>query len=304
MVITRISTYNLHQTTLRDASSVQNELFKLQAQISSGYKTSTFSGLAGQVEPFTALDNKIKRTDMFQQNNQVTIARVETMSKSLDQVVESVTGFKNLLVLRRNESISGSLGFESQLEATWQALAGQMNISLEGRYLFGGTRTDVPPVDNVNFPTLFNSDGIPEDGYYQGSAENTSYRVQDDYDVVQTVRADHPGVQKIFAALAIARDAHAANDDALLTQAFDLAQEGLDGVIDMQVSLNSTKINIEAAADRQDSLRVYWQGVKESLINTDLVSASTQVAINQGLLQASFQAFARINSLQLSDFLR
>ena len=55
---------------------------------------------------------------------------------------------------------------------------------------------------------------------------------------------------------------------------------------------------------RHGSFKLYFLGVKEEIGNADLVSVSTQVAINQGILQASFQAFAKINSLKLADFLR
>ncbi len=304
MVVTRISTYNTHQTTRNNAGSVQNALLNLQKQISSGIKTDQFKGLSGEVEGFVALDNKIKRTDQFLKNNQILSARMQTMNSSLNQVIDAAAAFKSVMLLRRNQSIGDSLGFSAQLQSTWQAIAGQLNINLEGRYLFGGIRTDVPPVNPTEFPTIQNADLNPEDGYYQGAKEFTTMRVEDDYNITQSVRADNPAFQKIFSALAIAKQGDETKDDLLLKKAYDMMSEGLDELGEVQTTIGNTVINMENIADRQTQLKTYWQGVKESIINTDLVSASTEVATNQGILQASFQAFARINSLQLSDFLR
>lgn len=304
MVITRISTYNTHQITRDNASNVQNELLKLQKQISSGFKSDNFKGLFGEAEGFIALDNKIKRTDEFLKNNQILSARMQTMNTAVNQVIDAATSFQSVLLLRRNQSVGNSVGFAGQLQSTWQALAGQLNISLEGRYLFGGVRTDTPPVDTNNFPTINNANFEPEDGYYLGAKESTSMRIQDDYDITQDIRADNAAFQKIFSALAIAKEGNDTNDDALLKEAYDMLAEGLSEMGEVQTTIGNTVVNMEQVSDRQTQLKLYWQGVKESLVNTDLVAASTEVAVNQGILQASFQAFARINSLQLSDFLR
>lgn len=304
MVITRMSTYSTHQITRDNAGNVQNELLKLQKQISSGFKSDNFKGLFGDAEAFISLENKIKRTDEFAKNNQILSARMQTMNTAMSQVIDVATTLKSVMLLRRNQSIGNSLGFAGQLQSTWQTLTGQLNISLEGRYLFGGIRTDTPPVDPNTFPVLQGEDYTPEAGYYRGATQSSTMRIQEDYDLEQTVRADNPAFQKIFSALAIAKKGNDTNDDALLTQAYDMLAEGLEELNDVQTTIGTTVGQMEQVSDRQSQLKLYWQGVKESLINTDLVSASTQVAVNQGILQASFQSFARINSLQLSDFLR
>lgn len=301
MDISRISTYNTYQSTLGDAVSVQAELFRLQGQISSGLKADTFSDLNGQVEAFTALDNRLSRTDLFIQQNQLTDGRLKTMSNVMDQLISISNDTKNLIVLARGGSIQDTQAFDEQLNGLWGAFAGQMNTSPDGRYLFSGTKTNTPPVKNT-FPSL-QTPGVPDDGYYQGSKQNIKFRIQDDYEFDLTTRADDPAFQKIAAAFAMAREGHSEGDDAKMSQAFDLIQAGLTGVVDLQAVVNSQSININNATDRLQALKLYWKGTREDIINTDLVAASTQVAINQSILQASFQAFARINQLKLSDYL-
>lgn len=304
MVITRMSSYTTHQVTRDSAASVQTQLLKLQKQISSGYKSDSFQGLSAEAEGFLALDSKMSRTDEFMKNNQILTARMQTMSSSVGGAIDITTNLRNTLLLRRNQSVADSLSFSQQLDAAFKTIAAQLNTSLEGRYLFGGTRTDTPPVDSSGIPVIYNDQGLPEDGYYQGTKQNTTMRLQDDYTLAQTVRADDPAIQKIFTAMAIAKKGNEQDDDTMLKQAYDMLSDGLSGLNDMQTTIGNTVSAMNTVAERQSQLKTYWQGVKESLVNTDLISASTEVATNQGILQASFQAFARINSLQLSDFLR
>ena len=129
-------------------------------------------------------------------------------------------------------------------------------------------------------------------------------RADDNTEITYNVRADDPAIQKIFAGLALAQKGHDNESDEELAKAYDLVAQGLDGVISAQSIVNQNKVAIDNINTRHDSFKLYFQGVKEEIGNADLVSVSTQVAINQGILQASFQAFAKINSLKLSDFLR
>ncbi len=300
--VSRTSSYNTHQTTLSDAMVAQTELSRLQTQISSGRKAEYFDEMDGQVEVYAALTNRLSRTELFVRNNLLTSNRLQSMSNVLEQVIDIASDTKNLLVLARSSTAEDSLAFEERLDGLWGAFTGQMNTNADGRYLFSGTRTDVAPID-TDFPVLETS-GEADDGYYLGAKENIQLRVQDDYEFEQTLRADDPGFQDVVAAFAMARVAHREGDDAKMAQAFDLIQSGISGVISAKAVVDTHAINVDNATERLKNLQVYWKGVQEDMVNTDLVSASTQVAINQSILQASFQVFARINQLKLSDYLR
>lgn len=303
MSVGRISTYALQQTTLRDASKAQVNLADLQQQLSSGSKSQDFAGLGGnKSEQFLLLENKIAKTDVYLDNNTIVGTRIDSTDTILGQVIDTAANLKNLISQRRNAA-SNTAAFPDSLTGAWQALVSQLNTSLEGRYIFGGTRTDTPPVNANNFPTL-EEDGVPDDGYYNGSKQDISIRADDNTEMTYNVRADDSGLQQIFAGLAMAMKGHNENSDGDLSKAYDLVEQGLNGVIATQSVVNQNKVALSDINTRHQSFKLYFQGVKEEIGNADLVSVSTEVAINQGILQASFQAFAKINSLKLSDFLR
>lgn len=302
MTVTRVGSYTLFENTINNAARVQNRLFELQNQISSGLKSTDFEGINGSVEQFTILDSRLQRTEQFLENNKISRTRLNQMDTVLGAVVDIASSFEQLLTLRRNNVTVRDGSFPQQVVGFYQAFASQLNNSIEGRYVFSGTRTDTPPLDDGAFPSL-QSEGVPDAGYYNGSNENTTIRVQDGFEIEQTVRADNAAFQKVVAAFVLAQEGDAQNDDEKLAQATDMLNEGLEGVIGLQANVRTNTVIIEQAADRQDGLRLFWQGIKEELVNTDLVSASTEVANSQATLQASFLAFSRINSLSLTNFL-
>ncbi len=303
MSVGRISTFALHQTTLRDTSKAQVNLADLQQQLSSGQKSQDFAGMGGaSAEQFLLLENKIAKTDTYLDNNKIVTTRINATDNILGQIIDTAASLKSLISQRRNAA-SNSAAFPETIKGAWQSLVSQLNTSLEGRYLFAGTRTDSAPVNTDTFPTI-GEDEIPNDNYYQGSKDDVTLRADDNTDITYNVRADDSAIQQIFAGLAMAQKGHDENSDANLSKAYDLVEQGLNGVISTQSIVNQNKVAIDNINTRHESFKIYFQGVKEEIGNADLVSVSTQVAVNQGILQAAFQAFAKINSLKLSDFLR
>ena len=303
MPLTSVSTYASHQNFLRDLSRTQLDLGNLQNQVSSGFQSDSYEGLSGQVELFTSLNGKIQKSLRYEENNKIAQARINVAGTAIDQSVNTATDLKNLILLQRNSSLAGSLAFDVQIDSHFKALASQFNTNMEGRYLFSGTRTDVKAIDDTKFPTL-KVPGVPDDSYYQGSSEDVTLRADEDFDVKYSVRANDPSVQKLMAGLAMAKEGAATKNDALLAKAYEFIDQGQQGLIGVKNKLDATKVQLDSINDRHQSKRLYWTEVTEGQTKTDIVSATTQISINQAMLQASFQVFSRLASLKLVDFLR
>lgn len=303
MALGRVSTYTMFSNTLGNVSRVQKDLFELQDQISSGIKANEFRELSGQVEHFTQLESKVQRAQMYENNNAINIARLETTNIALSQIIDIADEMENIMALRRNEAFADNISFDEIMSSHIESLAVELNQTFEGRFIFGGTRTDVNPVivdPQVPEPVV---QGTPDANYYQGSTEDFTMRADDNVEMTINVRADNEAFQKLFSAAYLALEGHSTNDDELLVQAVDMVQEGMKDAIAIQASVNADTLAIRGISDRQESMRLYWQGVAEEISKTDLLAASTKLAVDQATLQASFQAFSVVNSLRLVDFL-
>ncbi len=302
MSIDSVTNLALFQATIKDVNKVEVDIARQQMQLSSGNSAQDFSDMAGQVQQYLSLDNSIARTTQYLSNNQVVETRVEATNTALSQVLDVTTTLQSLISQRRTGTSNDS-GFAIQLHGLWQNMVGQLNASVGGHYLFSGTRTDAPAVDGDKFPILNEDDSLNDD-YYTGSKQDLTVRPQDNTTLTYNVRADAPGFQKIYNAIALASRGDSTHSDADLASAYDMLQSGIKDVISMQATTNSNKLTLANIDKSHQSVKLYWQGIKESIGNTDVLAVSTQLSINQGILQAAFQAFAKINSLRLSDYLK
>lgn len=301
--ITRVSTLAIHTRTVSDFSRVQSELATLQNQISSGVKTDKFRGLEGDVEQFTNLEAEIDKLTTLMNNNTENISRFRTTRNTVESVISVVDNIQNFLTLRRNGAFEDKMQFQQQMQDMRLNLTREMNATLGGRYLLGGTRTDVPPVIDNPVPTPAQI-GVPDDSYYQGAKENLIVRPAKNFDIEFDVRADDEAFQKVMGAIAYSLQADLEDDEAKIAESWEMLTDGLDGLVAIQAKLDARLVTMEDVNDRHESLQLHFKNVKEGLINTDILSASTELAINETILQATFQSFARINGLRLVDFLR
>ncbi|GEM_PF-563499 len=305
-VVSRVGTLALQQRTISDFGKVQFDLANVQGQISSGFKTNNFQGMLGDIEQFTGLEDKMRRIQTYQNNVTEGISRLQTASKAMDNIIQITEDVRAALTLRRSgtQDASDTAAFSQQVLNDKISLAGLLNTNLGGRFLFGGTRTDTPPVivdPSIPEPVV---SGTPDAGYYNGSLEDFTIRAEDNHDIQYNVRADDEAFQKVFAAISLSVEASGTNDQAKLSSAMDMLSSGLDGLITIKSSMNSNLVQLQNINDRHDSLRLYLKGVASDLIATDQVAASTQISIDQTILNASFKAFSVINSLRLVDFIK
>jgi flagellar hook-associated protein 3 FlgL len=301
MPVNTVSTYQALQSVLGDVSTVENNLTTEQEQLSSGNASQSFAEMGGQTQQFLSLSDTISRTNQYLNDHQEIESNVNTAGTILSQIITIASNVQGLLVSRMNNV--STQGFSNQLTAAWQQIVGQLNTSLGGQYLFSGSAINTPPVNNVNFPTLQNL-GQPDTGYYNGNTQSLTTRVDDNTIAAYNVNAGQLPFQQIFAGLAMAQVGDQQNNTANLQQAETLIQQGMTGVTALQATLGATAQLLTNSDTNLSNQKLYFQGLQQSIGNTDIVSVSTQVAVNQGILQAAFEAFAKITSLQLSNYLK
>jgi flagellar hook-associated protein 3 FlgL len=301
MVSTRIGSLSLITDTLRDVNSSQTKLSALQNQISSGYKSQTFAGLDGSVEQFTQIDAQLSRTRQFNDNNRLNISKLQTADEALSKVTDITDKIKNIIVGANSATIATS-NIQQAISDLLKSFASELNVSFNGSYLFGGTDSLNPPVPTTNASNAVL--GVADDVYYAGSKQDSTLRIDDRTDVSFPVRADDPAFQKIYAAAKWAISAAIAKDTAQMSKAQQLIQDGQKDLIAARSKIGSTVINIQTTDDRLKQLSTYWKQLSDELSKTDLVAASTEVSGYQAILQATFQVYARLSQLRLSDYLK
>lgn len=301
MVTARVGSLSLVNDTLRDVTATQNKLGELQNQISSGLKSQDFQGLNGDVEQFNLVTGQLDRTKQYSNNNLLNVTKLQTADVALGKISDIADKIK-VAIVAGNGAVLQTSNLAQNLTNLLAAMGAELNATFNGRYIFGGTDTDHPPVPDTSAAN--NVVGVPDDNYYAGAKQDATLRADERTEIAFPVRADHVAFQKIYAAARQAIVAANANDSTSLNQAQQLIQQGIDDLSGLRSQAGSVVDNINTINDRLKQLTTYWTQLTDDVSKTDIVAASTQVSSYQAILQASFQVYARLSQLRLSDYLK
>jgi flagellar hook-associated protein 3 FlgL len=313
-MVERISTSSVFNSTIKTFGSTQSDIADLTHQISSGREASDFKTLGSKTRLVLDLESKLSRTSGYVAGNQVVQIRLNRANAALQQILDIATSFRNNLVNER--SVAGD---ELPLAQLTQAQLGQvqdaLNTDVNGRFLFGGTRTDVPPVnDIVDTSNMLDANGneilptsefigTPSANYYQGDDGEVTVRASDQLTVNYGLRADDPSFQQLIGAMHMAIQAETRGDDDEMAQAVDAVNSAIDGILNMQNQTNSNIQIINSVNDLHANFKTYLSQTIGDQTGVDIAAATTQLSLDQTILQATFQNFARISGLKLADFL-
>jgi flagellar hook-associated protein 3 FlgL len=226
---------------------------------------------------------------------------MQSTNTILGQIQQIATSVQSLIASQQSGEAS-TASFQQQLKSSQSSLISELNSTYGANYIFSGTKTDVAPV-KTPLPTPAEI-GTPDTSYYQGSAQDTTTRISESQTIDNSVRADNPAFQQLFAGIAQALSATSSSGTGALQSAETLVQNGVQGVIALQATVNANIVNVQQVDTQSQSLQTYYQGITDSISQSDVVSLSTKVAQDQSVLEASFSTFARISSLTLANYLK
>jgi flagellar hook-associated protein 3 FlgL len=303
MTISNVSTFGSLQTLLQNMGTVQTALNNDQVAISSGQASQTFDGISSSVEQLTSLNAQIARLTGYQQENGIILGQMQTTNTVLGQIVQLATNVKSLIANQISGTSSGAT-FIQQLQSQMSTLTSELNSTYGQNFLFGGTVTNIPPVKQ-SIP-LSDIVGQPDANYYQGSDQDMTARITDSQIIVPGVRANNMAFQQLFAGIRQAINAISAGgqDTGALENAENLVDQGMQGAISLQSTVNSNILTVQQANSQSASIQTYFKGIVTNITSADVVTLSTQVAQDSNVLQASFATFARISSLSLTNYLK
>ncbi len=168
--MTRVPTLAQHQLTLFHTLNTKQRLNDLQIQLVTNTKSQPYSGIAQDALRLVSLESRRSQIGQFLRNIDTADGRLALMDTSISSIGELARDFRALLndVLVGPQAIGNNVTeFATNLR---NMLADLLNTTDGQRYLFGGTRTDRPPVDldpaTYTSPSLIESDGITVDSTF------------------------------------------------------------------------------------------------------------------------------------------
>ncbi len=301
MAVERVGTLFNFQKTTEDFQRIQVQLATLRRQISTGSLAETFAELGSEVSRTLNLENLIDKSTIYIRENNLVSNRLQAMDLSLKQITDIAGNLRDALVTKRSPT-GTSVPLTSISQKFIDSVKDRLNSQVEGRFLFAGSKTDTAPVlDSVTSSNIINN--VPTSNYYAGDTVDMSVQISEELTIEYGIRADNQAFKDIFAALHTAIEGDASGEDEDLARAVDLATKAITELAGLRNKIgNDQKLLLDTIA-LQTSSKTFYEKARSAVSGTDIVKATTDVALNETILQASFQVFAKVSNLKLINFL-
>ena len=300
-MLTRIG--DLAQSTLTSQLLVeaQTRSRETQVQISTGKVARQFSGIGGDTNRLLSAKDALQRIEAFQRGNQQVDGRLEVMESSTAALVDLAAELRTLLIQRLDSGAGVAGSMSASADQMLQQVVADLNIEIDGRHLFAGSRTDAAP---VALDPAFSAFGAADDNYYQGDDVELSVRADVGHDLRYGITADREGFRELIGALRAASEGDGSDDHALLESALDLVNAALPKIIEYRSEIGASRAALERANLGHADAALYLAGQISGIEDVDLSEAITRLARDQMVIESAMATIARLNQLSLADFLR
>lgn len=307
--MTRISTAGQNQFLLVDLLRTQESLLNTQKQITSGRKASDYKGMAPQISTLMGAKNVLARTEQFIQSNKE-LSRVLDIQNATMQGLVDISGDLRELVIGAIDTTSG-LALRTGINDLFDTAVSLLNLQDSGRYVFGGTRTDTPPVATTT-PAGLEALGLGNElNAFVNNSLKTQAKVDDNLTLTYGVLASDiaEDLFEVMQDLMIYESTNGFSNplteaqQSYLTSKIGGLGEAFDTLNSAQAKNGSIMMTLEEVQQRHVEDRTFLKSFVSDIEDADLAEAVTRLNQQQLALEASFQVYSTLNRLTLLDFI-
>jgi flagellar hook-associated protein 3 FlgL len=295
MAVTRVGTFSSQSFVMDQINNSLLRYVQNQEQITTGQKAQRFSGISDQAALAIDLANSKETIDRYKKSADTTNSRISAIHAAVASTLDMATKFRSQLIQGLTANQAPLAQLEAVAEGYLKQMESSLNTDLGGVYLFGGTKSDTPPVD-LSDP-VNNRSGQ----YYNGAETLLTARVDENLVMTYGAPANREGFQKLISSLQ--RVNSAVNDPVELKTALDDVNVALSDLTQLEAEVGHSMALVESAQERNVALEETVVTQLGSIRDVDISLAMVNLTQRQTILQASYQVIARASQLTLTNFL-
>jgi flagellar hook-associated protein 3 FlgL len=302
-MVSRIATFPATDALVRANVRTQSAVSDIQLQISSGLKSPDYKGIARDTQRLLNLETSRNKLETFSTNGKLVTGNVELAFSAIERMNDLANNMLSGLTAALGGDFVNPAVTTSQGQIGLDEFVGLLNVQSAGRYIFGGSRIDTPPVD-INDPswTAQTPPSVANTGYYQGDSTINSVQMGDSLYVNYGVLASDPAFEQALRAYNLI--INNPGNQAAYREASGLLQSAIDGMANVRGQVGTNARTIENAILRNDEDKATLTEMISSIKEVDLAQASVDLQEAQTQLEASYATTVRLLQLSLFDFLR
>jgi flagellar hook-associated protein 3 FlgL len=310
----RVSSNTSYELGLAALTRQQAAQVKNFEQISSGKRILTpAENPASYVEALKVSQADAANTQ-YAANRQSAASSLSALEGTLGDVTRVIQNVQELAVYAGNGTLtdSGRVAIATQLRGNLDELMGLANRKdATGQYMFSGFQGSTKPfADTGSGVQYFGDDGqrLVQASDSRQLAVNESGR-----EVFERIPADGGGYQSLFKTLSdmigvLEAPVATPADKTALANGLDSAQtnlsNSLDSVLRIRSGVGTRMSEVDMLNDTGDDLGLQYKQQLSSLQDVDYAKAISDLTQQQTYLQATQQAFLKVQGLSLFDFIK
>ncbi|MBI1210402.1 MAG: hypothetical protein GC190_02985 [Alphaproteobacteria bacterium] len=308
-MIDRIGTYGLAQTLLSQYQSIQQSLANTQQQISSGKVGTQYSDVKDQASVLASAKSKAASIESYTAATKSAVDRLDLY----DIQLQSLSDVSAQLRAAIGDALStgSGIGFTEKVRALYDQAVNILNTQVDGKYIWSGSRTDVPPVNAQSLDDLVAAPTVA--AVFDNTTVKQNDRIGDNETIQTGITASETATdlfqmfKDIGAFAAGASGPFGTSLDqtqtAFLTTQ-NIAAPSIQDGIDVVAAENGVRYNrASTALDQQQAMADYFTKFISDIEDADLPTAIAKLNADQTAAAASAKMIASLNQLSLLNFL-
>ena len=307
--MTRVSSFGHTQTMISDLLRNQAQMFSDQQQVNTGKKSPDYKGIADQTVTLLGAKSVQSRLNEYTQTGKQVGSVLDIYDNSIG-VLDTVTNDlkQTLTQSLANEEV---YGLSESLSQGLNSAVTALNTQVSGKYIFGGTRTDAPPV-TVQSASDLQALATSSDAF-QNNNQKPVAQVDEGAAMQYGITAsDVAGpLMNVLKAIADFNAGPNGPIDGKLTatqKSFIQTQLGnLESarrtVLNSQVENGVRQQRLSAIQTQHETTGNVMTGLISDIEDADMAKAVTNLNNDQTALQASYQIMSKLSQLSLMNYL-
>ncbi|MEL7028894.1 MAG: flagellin [Pseudomonadota bacterium] len=307
--MTRVSDYASQQSILMEFMRAERSMHETQRQVATGKVSDDYQGIGSDLPVMLAAKSNAARADKYLEAGEQVRRKLDIQDLQLENFAAQATDLRQSV----SEAVANNSGIVimDQLDAIVRAAVAALNTEVNGNHLFGGSRTDVEPVNISNLADLQAAAAIPD--IFENNALKPTARIGDNETLEYGFLAEDVATD-FFDAIKRIADFNAGPSgpfgvDLTQAQATFLTSEiqNLAAIVEQAnetVARNGVHFQVvDQSIEQNTKLRDFMTLVVSDIEDVDLAEAVTRLNADQVMAEATARVLADMTRLSLLDFI-
>jgi len=311
--MTRIADIAQNKVVTSLILDTQSRLADKQAQISSQQKSQDYAGIASDSMQLVSMETSERRMEQYLADNVYVDIRLNGTLNSIDALKTSITDIRGLLrSLMVDGTLAEGINKDGICDVKTQEIEDFLNTTINGRYLFSGSKTNTRPVETgtmssaPTYDATFNTKA-ESSFYYKGDDTIVKARIDEGVVMEYGVTATDPGFEKLIRSIRILRSTDISGADpnymAKVEHSLNLINQSSREIQSLQMGIGTRIQQLETTNKNIEISRNFARGIISDIEGVDTYQAVAELTQDQTMLEASYSTMVRLSNLTLTKFL-